>query len=96
MRAASTSVDSDEPIKRANASERGPQHDRGENECDCFLMLGTYELAFSGDRAQLLEKYTTEDRSIGSLVGVRYAEALNARSPLLVTDPEVFARSRFG
>ena len=58
--------------------------------------LGRYESVFSGDQAQLLEKYTTEDRYIGSLVGVRYAEAFKARSPLLVTDPEVFARSRFG
>jgi LmbE family N-acetylglucosaminyl deacetylase len=58
--------------------------------------LGAYEAVFAGDQAQLLDKYTAEDRYIGSLVGVPYAEALKARSPLLVSDPEVFSRSRFG
>ena len=29
-------------------------------------------------------------------VGVRYAEAFKARSPLIVADPEAFAASRFG
>lgn len=58
--------------------------------------LAAYESVFSGAQAQLLDKYTAEDRYIGSLVGVRYAEAFNARSPLLVEDPEVFGRSRFG
>lgn len=57
--------------------------------------LRAYEAVFSGDQAQLLDKYTTEDRYIGSLVGVQYAEAFKARSPLLV-DPEVFSKSRFG
>jgi hypothetical protein len=33
---------------------------------------------------------------VGSLVGVRYAEAFKSRSPLLVADPEAFAPSRFG
>lgn len=58
--------------------------------------LRAYEAVFSGDQAQLLDKYTVEDRYAGSLVGVRYAEAFKARSPLLVGDPEVFAGSRFG
>lgn len=58
--------------------------------------LGVYESVFSGAQAQLLDKYTAEDRYDGSLVGVQYAEAFNARSPLLVEDPEVFGRSRFG
>ncbi len=58
--------------------------------------LRAYEAVFSGDQAQLLDKYTAEDRYIGSLVGVQYAEAFRARSPLLVDDPEVFSRSRFG
>lgn len=58
--------------------------------------LRAYEAVFSGDQAQLLDKYTAEDRYIGSLVGVRYAEAFMARSPLLVSDPEVFPGSRFG
>jgi N-acetylglucosamine malate deacetylase 1 len=55
-----------------------------------------YESVFSGPQADLLEKYTAEDRYVGSLVGVRYAEAFKARSPLLVADPEAFAASRFG
>lgn len=58
--------------------------------------LRVYEAVFSGDQAQLLDKYMAEDRYIGSLAGVRYAEAFKARSPLLVSDPEVFAGSRFG
>jgi N-acetylglucosamine malate deacetylase 1 len=58
--------------------------------------LRTYGAVFSGDQAQLLEQYGAEDRYIGSLVGVRYAEAFKARSPLLVGDPEVFVRSQFG
>ena len=58
--------------------------------------LRAYEAVFSGEQAQLLDKYTAEDRYIGSLVGVAYAEAFKARSPLLVSDPDVFSRSRFG
>jgi LmbE family N-acetylglucosaminyl deacetylase len=58
--------------------------------------LLTYESVFSGTQADLLEKYTAEDRYVGSLVGVRYAEAFKARSPLLVADPEAFGASRFG
>jgi LmbE family N-acetylglucosaminyl deacetylase len=55
-----------------------------------------YESVFSGDQATLVDKYSAEDRYVGSLVGVQYAEAFNARSPLLVTTPEVFLKSRFG
>ncbi len=58
--------------------------------------LRAYESVFSGDQASLLEKYETEDRYVGSLVGVKRAEAFRARSPLLVETPEVFARTRFG
>jgi LmbE family N-acetylglucosaminyl deacetylase len=58
--------------------------------------LTTYESVFSGSRTELLDKYTAEDRYVGSLTGVRYAEAFKTRSPLLVADPEVFAASRFG
>jgi len=57
--------------------------------------LTAYESVFGGSQAELLDKYTTEDRYVGGLVGVRYAEAFKARSPLLVADPEVFGRSRF-
>ena len=55
-----------------------------------------YEAVFSGDQATLIDKYSAEDRYVGSLVGVQYAEAFKARSPLLVGTPDVFARSRFG
>ncbi len=55
-----------------------------------------YEAVFSGDQATLLDKYSAEDRYVGSLVGVPYAEAFKARSPLLVDSPDVFAKSRFG
>jgi N-acetylglucosamine malate deacetylase 1 len=58
--------------------------------------LRVYESVFKGAQADLIEKYSAEDRYIGSLVGVRYAEAFKARSPLLVEDPEVFAAARFG
>lgn len=58
--------------------------------------LTAYESVFSGSQADLLDKYTAEDRYVGSLVGVRYAEAFKARSPLLVADPETFVPSRFG
>ena len=55
-----------------------------------------YESVFSGDQATLVDKYTAEDRYVGSLVGVQYAESFKARSPLLVENPGVFARARFG
>lgn len=58
--------------------------------------LGTYESVFGGDQAELLQRYAAEDRYVGSLVGVEYAEAFTARSPLLVEDPTVFKRVRFG
>jgi hypothetical protein len=58
--------------------------------------LTVYESLFSGSQAELLDKYTAEDRYVGSLVGVRYAEAFKSRSPLLVADPDAFALLRFG
>ena len=58
--------------------------------------LRTYESVFSGGQATLLDKYNTEDRYVGSLVGVQYAEAFRSRSPLLVAGPEVFLKTRFG
>lgn len=58
--------------------------------------IRAFESVFSGDHAALLDKYSAEDRYIGSLVGVRYAEAFRSRSPLLVVDPGVFAPARFG
>ena len=55
-----------------------------------------YESVFSGDQATLIDKYSAEDRYVGSLVEVRYAEAFKARSPLLVATPGVFVKARFG
>jgi len=55
-----------------------------------------YESVFSGDQATLVDKYTAEDRYVGSLVGVQYAEAFQARSPLLVDSPAAFLKARFG
>ena len=77
-----------------------PSFDFAVNVTDLYARklaaLQVYEAVFSGPQADLLEKYTAEDRYVGSLVGVRYAEAFKARSPLLVGDPEAFAGSRFG
>lgn len=58
--------------------------------------LAAYESVFSGEQATLLDRYAAEDRYVGALVGVRYAEAFRARSPLLVADPGVFLPARFG
>ncbi|MBI3401307.1 MAG: PIG-L family deacetylase [Acidobacteria bacterium] len=58
--------------------------------------LTAYESVFSGDQATLVDRYSAEDRYVGSLVGVQYAEAFKARSPLLVESPAVFAKARFG
>jgi bacillithiol biosynthesis deacetylase BshB1 len=58
--------------------------------------LQAYESVFSGAQAALLDKYNAEDRYVGSLVGVKYAEAFRSRSPLLVAGPEVFLKTRFG
>lgn len=58
--------------------------------------LAAYESVFGGGHRELLERYGVEDRYVGSLVGVQYAEAFTARSPLLVEDPTVFRPVRFG
>jgi N-acetylglucosamine malate deacetylase 1 len=58
--------------------------------------ITVYESVFSGDQTTLLDKYTAEDRYVGSLVEVQYAEAFKARSPLLVESPAAFLKARFG
>ena len=58
--------------------------------------IRAYESVFSGDQATLLDKYNAEDRYVGSLVGVKYAEAFRSRTPLLVDAPDVFRKTRFG
>ena len=47
-------------------------------------------------RTQGLERFRIEDQYVGSLVGVEYAEAFKARSPLLVAEPTVFLKTPFG
>ena len=58
--------------------------------------LTVNESVFSGDQATLVDKYNAEDRYVGSLVGVPYAESFKARSPLLGATPEGCVTSRFG
>ncbi|MEZ5417080.1 MAG: PIG-L family deacetylase [Vicinamibacterales bacterium] len=58
--------------------------------------IRAFESVFSGDHASLVDKYSAEDRYVGSLVGVRYAEPFRARSPLLVESLGVFVPTRFG
>jgi N-acetylglucosamine malate deacetylase 1 len=55
-----------------------------------------YESVFSGAQATLVDRYSAEDRYVGSLVGVQYAESFKARSPLLVESPALFLKARFG
>lgn len=55
-----------------------------------------FDSVFSGDQAALLDKYSAEDRYIGSLIGVRFAEQFRARMPLVVDIPTVFAPAKFG
>ncbi|MFW6201483.1 MAG: PIG-L family deacetylase [Gemmatimonadota bacterium] len=58
--------------------------------------IAAYESVFSGDQAALLDRYGTEDRYVGGLVGVRCAGPFKARSPLLVEDPSAFAAVPYG
>ena len=55
-----------------------------------------FDTVFSGDRADLIDKYSAEDRYVGSQVGVRYAEQFRARMPLVVDLPTMFTPARFG
>jgi LmbE family N-acetylglucosaminyl deacetylase len=55
-----------------------------------------YASVFGEDQQVLLERLETEDRYVGSLVGVDYAEAFRAHGPLLVDDPTVFRKIRYG
>jgi N-acetylglucosamine malate deacetylase 1 len=58
--------------------------------------IAAYTSVFQGDQARLVERYAAEDQYYGSLLAVRYAEPFQARSPLLVDDPTVFAKAPFG
>jgi len=55
-----------------------------------------YRSVFCGPQAARLERFRIEDQYVGSLVGVEYAEAFKARSPLLVAEPTVFLKTPFG
>jgi bacillithiol biosynthesis deacetylase BshB1 len=67
---------------------------------DCYTRkleaIGAYESVFQGDQAGLVERYRAEDQYVGSLLGVGFAEPFKARTPLLVGDPTVFLKVRFG
>jgi LmbE family N-acetylglucosaminyl deacetylase len=58
--------------------------------------IAAYASVFQGDQARLVERYSAEDQYYGSLLGVRYAEPFQTRSPLLISDPTVFAKVPFG
>ncbi len=55
-----------------------------------------FDSVFSGDHAALLDKYSAEDRYIGSQIGVRFAEQFRSRLPLVVDLPTVFQPAKFG
>lgn len=58
--------------------------------------IDVYRSVFCGPQAARLERFRIEDQYVGSLVGVEYAEAFKARSPLLVAEPTVFLKTPFG
>lgn len=58
--------------------------------------LASYESVFSGNQAALIERYSAEDRYVGSLVGVRYAEPFKARNPILLDSPLAVRPVPFG
>jgi bacillithiol biosynthesis deacetylase BshB1 len=58
--------------------------------------IAAYASVFQGDQVHLVERYAAEDQYFGSLLGVRYAEPFQARSPLLVSDPTAFVKTPFG
>lgn len=58
--------------------------------------IDAYQSVFCGPQAARLERFRIEDQYVGSCVGVEYAEAFKARSPLLVVDPTAFTKVPFG
>ena len=63
------------------------------------IVLAVTILCFIRDPLQVVREVSRVLRPGGSfvsLVGVQYAEAFQSRSPLLVDDPEVFLKTRFG
>lgn len=58
--------------------------------------IDEYRSVFCGPQAARLERFRIEGQYVGSLVGVEYAEAFKARSPLLVADPTAFLKTPFG
>lgn len=53
--------------------------------------LAAYRSIFKATSDRLLELYEAEDQYYGRMCGVAYAEIYRSASPLMVTDPTVFA-----
>ena len=58
--------------------------------------IRAYDSVFQGEQTGLIDRYQAEDQYVGSLLGVPFAEPLRARTSLLVEDPTVFGKVRFG
>jgi LmbE family N-acetylglucosaminyl deacetylase len=58
--------------------------------------IRVYDSVFQGEQTTLVDRYRAEDQYVGSLVGVPFAEPFRARTPLLVDNPTVFSKVRFG
>ena len=58
--------------------------------------LAAYTSIFTQTDDRLLSLYEAEDRYYGRLLGVGYAEIFRSASPLLITDPTVFAAGVHG
>jgi len=58
--------------------------------------LAVYTSIFQREDDRLLSLYEAEDQYYGRLLGVRYAEIFRSASPLLISDPTVFAAGVHG
>jgi LmbE family N-acetylglucosaminyl deacetylase len=53
--------------------------------------LAAYQSIFRPEKDRLLALYEAEDQYFGRMLGVGYAEIFRSASPLLITDPTIFA-----
>ncbi len=59
--------------------------------------IAVYESVFGGEQQEkLVPRFEAEDRYVGRLLEVEYAEMFRARSPILLTDLEAIAPVRYG